>query len=198
MSAARPGELIHIDVKKLARIERDRARVSGRRRRNPAHPTQGVCAAHVGWEFVHIAIDDAPVWPTSRSSRRERRSPSSAFSDVPSPLRPPRHHRRAVASLTTARATDPRHPRDRLPRARHPSPTHSPVPATDQRQKLNASFAPCSVAGPTARSTATAPNATPHSPAGSTSTITKTPRRHQPQTAHRSPQRANNLLGTYS
>jgi transposase InsO family protein len=48
---ARPGELIHIDVKKLVRI-RDGAghRVTGRR---TSH------ARGAGWEFVHVCVDDA-------------------------------------------------------------------------------------------------------------------------------------------
>jgi transposase InsO family protein len=56
----RPGELIHIDVKKLGRIERGAGhRVSGRRRRNPVRTdAEGIRRAHVGWECVHIAIDD--------------------------------------------------------------------------------------------------------------------------------------------
>jgi transposase InsO family protein len=56
----RPGELIHIDVKKLGRIERGAGhRVSGRRRTNPRRTdAAGVERRTVGWEFVHIAIDD--------------------------------------------------------------------------------------------------------------------------------------------
>src|SRR5947209_5386626 len=54
---ARPGELIHIDVKKLGRIERGAGhRVTGRRRRNPARTdAEGIRRAQVGWECVHIA-----------------------------------------------------------------------------------------------------------------------------------------------
>jgi transposase InsO family protein len=44
-----PGELIHIDVKKLGRIGREGHRVHGDRRTR----TRGI-----GWEFVHVAIDD--------------------------------------------------------------------------------------------------------------------------------------------
>ncbi len=47
---ARPGELVHIDVKKLARIAGAGHRVHGdrtTRRRG------------VGWEFVHVCVDDA-------------------------------------------------------------------------------------------------------------------------------------------
>jgi transposase InsO family protein len=60
---ARPGELIHIDVKKLGRIQGG----AGKRVRDglKAHYTPtatdkaGVRRNTVGWEYVHIAIDDA-------------------------------------------------------------------------------------------------------------------------------------------
>lgn len=59
----RPGELIHIDVKKLGRIHDGAGhRVTGRahQRRNPAKlDAAGVARKTVGWECVHIAIDDA-------------------------------------------------------------------------------------------------------------------------------------------
>lgn len=58
---ARPGELVHIDVKKLGRIERGAGkRITGRRRHNYERRTDGagVRRLQVGWEFVHIAIDD--------------------------------------------------------------------------------------------------------------------------------------------
>jgi transposase len=48
----RPGELIHIDVKKLGRIKHVGHRVSGSRRKAHRH-------RHVGWEFVHVCVDDA-------------------------------------------------------------------------------------------------------------------------------------------
>jgi transposase InsO family protein len=56
----RPGELIHIDVKKLGRIERGAGhRVSGRRRSNPTRTDgSGIRRRQVGWECVHVAIDD--------------------------------------------------------------------------------------------------------------------------------------------
>jgi transposase InsO family protein len=57
----RPGELIHIDVKKLGRIKGGAGhRISGQRRANPTkRDAAGVDRATVGWECVHIAIDDA-------------------------------------------------------------------------------------------------------------------------------------------
>jgi len=50
----RPGELIHIDVKKLGRIARPGHRMLGRQRAGGHHRR----AYEHGWEFVHIAIDD--------------------------------------------------------------------------------------------------------------------------------------------
>jgi transposase InsO family protein len=59
---ARPGELIHIDVKKLGRIERGAGkRIFG----GSSHYTGSYTDAagrrrgKAGWDFVHIAIDDA-------------------------------------------------------------------------------------------------------------------------------------------
>jgi transposase InsO family protein len=47
----RPGELIHVDVKKLVRIQRGAGhRVTGRRTWQ---------ADGAGWEFVHVCVDDA-------------------------------------------------------------------------------------------------------------------------------------------
>jgi transposase InsO family protein len=46
----RPGELVHIDVKKLGRIGRPGHRVNADRRTR---------SRGIGWEFVHVAVDDA-------------------------------------------------------------------------------------------------------------------------------------------
>ena len=58
----RPGELIHIDVKKLGRIQGGagkRVRDGMRQHYNPQRTdAAGVRRQTVGWEFVHIAIDD--------------------------------------------------------------------------------------------------------------------------------------------
>jgi transposase InsO family protein len=56
----RPGELVHVDVKKLGRIERGAGhRATGRKHYNPRRGPSGAVRRTVGWEFVHIAIDDA-------------------------------------------------------------------------------------------------------------------------------------------
>jgi transposase InsO family protein len=56
---SRPGELLHVDVKKLGRIQRGAGhRVTGRKhytpRLGPRHARRGTA----GWEFCHVAIDD--------------------------------------------------------------------------------------------------------------------------------------------
>ena len=55
---ARPGELIHIDVKKLGRIARPGHAVLGGQ---IARAAKGYHrrSLHLGWEYVHVCIDDA-------------------------------------------------------------------------------------------------------------------------------------------
>ncbi|WP_420557516.1 hypothetical protein [Roseovarius sp.] len=47
----RPGDLIHIDIKKPGRFDRPGHRVTGSR-------TKG-SSRGAGWDFVHVAVDDA-------------------------------------------------------------------------------------------------------------------------------------------
>jgi hypothetical protein len=67
---ARPGELLHIDIKKLGRIAAVGHRIAGDRRDRQRG---------AGWEYVHVCIDDAS--PTSARTVRCRssnaRSPGS-------------------------------------------------------------------------------------------------------------------------
>ena len=51
----RPGELVHVDVKKLGRIARPGHRVTGRVSGGGHHRR----AYDEGWEFVHVCVDDA-------------------------------------------------------------------------------------------------------------------------------------------
>src|SRR4051794_1267409 len=57
----RPGELIHVDVKKLGRIEGGAGkRISGRRRHfAPTRTRDGHVRKTIGWEYVHVCVDDA-------------------------------------------------------------------------------------------------------------------------------------------
>jgi transposase InsO family protein len=57
----RPGELIHVDVKKLGRITQGAGhRVTGTRRGTPRRADAAGVRRHTGgWEYVHVAVDDA-------------------------------------------------------------------------------------------------------------------------------------------
>jgi transposase len=68
-----PGELIHIDIKKLGRIGGVGHRITGRR--------TGVVNRHlgIGWEFVHVCIDDASRIAFSRVMIDERKESAVAF-----------------------------------------------------------------------------------------------------------------------
>jgi transposase InsO family protein len=78
----RPGELIHIDVKKLGRIEGGAGkRIRGTPKGQP-HPRRRDAAGRdhktIGWEFVHIAVDDysrlayAEVLPNEKATTAAR------------------------------------------------------------------------------------------------------------------------------
>src|SRR6478672_1916119 len=58
----RPGELVHIDVKKLGRIQGGAGKRIGGSGHSPYNSqlkdAAGVTRNTVGWEYVHIAIDD--------------------------------------------------------------------------------------------------------------------------------------------
>jgi transposase InsO family protein len=54
----RPGELIHVDVKKLGRILKPGHRVTGTKRGQAKTHRDGKPVGLAGWEFVHVAIDD--------------------------------------------------------------------------------------------------------------------------------------------
>jgi transposase InsO family protein len=58
----RPGELIHVDIKKLGRILVPGHRVTGNRRQHARRTrvgNQGRLLGTAGWEFVHVCVDDA-------------------------------------------------------------------------------------------------------------------------------------------
>jgi transposase InsO family protein len=75
---SRPGELIHVDIKKLGRIEGGAGhRVGGRlgsKGQRRAYDATGRRHGTAGWEFVHVAVDDysrlayAEVLPDERAT----------------------------------------------------------------------------------------------------------------------------------
>jgi transposase InsO family protein len=68
----RPGELLHLDVKKLGRITRIGHRITGER----AGQARG---RGVGWDFVHVAIDDASRLALASVAPNECGDTASAF-----------------------------------------------------------------------------------------------------------------------
>jgi transposase InsO family protein len=57
----RPGELVHVDVKKLGRIQIPGHRVTGNRRQRATRTrvdNAGRLLGTAGWEFVHVCVDD--------------------------------------------------------------------------------------------------------------------------------------------
>ena len=74
---AAPGEIIHIDIKKLGKFSRTGHWVTGDR--TGQSKTRGV-----GWEYAHLAIDDTiRVPPIRRSSPTKNARPVCASSSTP-------------------------------------------------------------------------------------------------------------------
>ena len=62
-----PGELIHVDVKKLGRIQGGAGhRVTGHQQHTHVGTDR---KRHMGWEYVHVCIDDATPPGLRRSAR---------------------------------------------------------------------------------------------------------------------------------
>ncbi len=132
------GELIHIDVKKLGRIHGGAGKRITGRKRNPSRTrldkTAGFSRQIVGWDYVHVAIDDATrlayaeVLPDEKGGDGDR---------VPPPghrvLRQLRHDRSRAADRQRL-GLPLSGSRDRLPRQRHQAPAHAASPTADQRQ----------------------------------------------------------------
>ena len=67
-----PGELIHIDIKKLGRFDRVGHRITGKR-------TGNASSRGSGWEFVHVCIDDASRVAFSKIMLDEKKHSAVAF-----------------------------------------------------------------------------------------------------------------------
>jgi transposase InsO family protein len=80
-----PGELLHIDIKKLGRFDRIGHRITGDRTQR---------ARHVGWDYVFVAVDDhsriafTQVYPdeTKRSAEAFLRAAMSYFARLGVPI----------------------------------------------------------------------------------------------------------------
>jgi len=73
---AHPGDLIHIDIKKLGRFDRVGHRITGDRAERSSATGRSPGA---GWEFVHVCIDDASRVAFSQVLPDERKESATAF-----------------------------------------------------------------------------------------------------------------------
>ncbi|MDX1502810.1 MAG: IS481 family transposase [Thermoanaerobaculia bacterium] len=65
-----PGELLHLDIKKLGKIRGIGHRITGKRQH---------CNRGIGWEYVHVAIDDASRLAYAEMLPDERQESAIAF-----------------------------------------------------------------------------------------------------------------------
>jgi transposase InsO family protein len=75
----RPGELLHIDVKKLGRIRGAGHRVTGSRRSQRKTTIDGRRRGAAGWEFVHVCVDDATRLAYVEVLEDEKATTAAAF-----------------------------------------------------------------------------------------------------------------------
>jgi len=68
----KPGELLHIDIKKLGRFDRIGHRITGDR--HGQSNSRGI-----GWEFVHVCIDDASRIAFAQVMPDEKKESATAF-----------------------------------------------------------------------------------------------------------------------
>jgi transposase InsO family protein len=77
---AHPGELIHIDIKKLGRFDRVGHRITGdRTKQSNARGWRDGKTWGAGWEFVHVCIDDASRIAFSQVLPDEKKESAVAF-----------------------------------------------------------------------------------------------------------------------
>ena len=77
---AHPGELIHIDIKKLGRFARVGHRITGdRTKQSNARGWRDGKTWGAGWEFVHVCIDDASRIAFSQVLPDEKKESAVAF-----------------------------------------------------------------------------------------------------------------------
>ncbi len=99
---AAPGDLLHLDIKKLGRIVRPSHRVTGNRRDS---------ASGAGWEYVHVAIDDHSRIAFSALHPNEKADSTVAFL-----------HQALLTMRGLASSSGPSSPTMGRPIAREPSP----------------------------------------------------------------------------
>ena len=66
-----PGEMIHLDIKKLGRFDVEGHRITGDRRKGRSR--------HPGWDFLHVCVDDASRLAYTEILPSERKEDTTAF-----------------------------------------------------------------------------------------------------------------------
>lgn len=66
-----PGELIHLDIKKLGRFDKPGHRATGDRQKGTSR--------HAGWDFLHVCVDDASRLAYTEILPSERQDDTTAF-----------------------------------------------------------------------------------------------------------------------
>jgi len=66
-----PGELIHLDIKKLGRFDKPGHRATGDRQKGTSR--------HAGWDFLHVCVDDASRLAYTEILPSERKEDTTAF-----------------------------------------------------------------------------------------------------------------------
>ena len=168
-----------------------RRAATGRAARDAAGRDRGT----IGWEFVHVAVDDysrlAYVEVLDRRESHDRDRASCAGRRL---LRPPWHPRRTHPHRQRQRLHRDRCTRSPAAHSASATSAHGPA-AHKQTAKPNASSAPCSTAGPTAPST---PQAIERTRALDGWLWHYNHRRRHSALGHQPPVSRTNLLGSYT
>jgi transposase len=135
---SRPGELVHIDVKQLGRIEGGAGkRMTAGIKRNADKrrlDAAGVERKTIGWEYVHVAVDDHSRLAYAEVLPDQKARTAIAFLHRSARLLPPLRDRGRASAHRQRLRLRLRPARTRLSQARHPPPTHSSLPPADERQ----------------------------------------------------------------
>jgi hypothetical protein len=129
------GELIHIDVKKVGRIEKVGHRIHGNHASRNARSSWQKGHRLIGWEFVHVCVDDATRLAYVEVLDDEKGITAAGFLRRAVAF----YGRHGIAVERVMTRQRPRLPlnaaRDRLPHARPAPPAHPPLPAPHEWQR---------------------------------------------------------------
>jgi transposase len=134
---SRPGELVHVDVKKLGRFQVAGKRAGfrpagqGRPRRRDA---DGHDRGTSGWEYVHVAVDDYSRLAYAEVLRDERASTAIAFLRPALRLLCPARHPGRAGPHRQRQRLHLDHACARLQTARDPPPPHPTTQTTNKRE----------------------------------------------------------------